>query len=231
MSLLEHVALAPADPILGLSDAFNADDRPDKVNLGVGVYLDEKGRLPLMECVRDAERRLADAGKPHSYLGIDGLPAYVRLVRELVFGAEDQAVREGRIATAQSLGGTGALKVGADLIASLTPGVTVLISEPSWENHRAIFTRAGFEVGSYRYYDASTRGIDFTGMIQDLEAAAPGTVVVLHACCHNPTGCDLTDAQWDDVVRIIAERGLIPFLDMAYQGFGAGVEEDRKSVV
>ena len=230
MSLLEHVALAPADPILGLSDAFNADDRPDKVNLGVGVYLDEKGRQPLMECVRDAERRLADAGKPHSYLGIDGLPAYVRLVRELVFGAEDHAVQEGRIATAQALGGTGALKVGADLIASLTPGVTVLISEPSWENHRAIFTRAGFEVGSYRYYDASTRGIDFTGMVQDLEAAAPGTVVVLHACCHNPTGCDLTDAQWDDVVRIIAERGLIPFLDMAYQGFGAGVEEDGAAI-
>ncbi|MDO5093523.1 MAG: amino acid aminotransferase [Propionibacteriaceae bacterium] len=230
MSLFEHVALAPADPILGLNEAFNADDRSTKVNLGVGVYLDEAGKLPLMACVREAETRMAEAAKPHRYLGIDGLPAYTQLVRELVFGADTPAVAEGRIATVQALGGTGALKVGADFIASLTPSATVLISSPSWENHRAIFTRAGFTVGTYRYYDAAARGLDFTGLVQDLEAAAPGTVVVLHACCHNPTGYDLTAAQWDEVVRVVAERGLIPFLDMAYQGFGSGIVEDGVAI-
>ena len=191
MSVFEDVKLAPADPILGLNEAFRADERTSKVNLGIGVYLDENGRMPLMECVRAAEDRLAAAAKPHAYLPIDGLPDYVRLVRELVFGADSPAVTQDRIATAQSLGGTGALKVGADFIATLSPGSPVLISDPSWKNHRAIFTRAGFTVGTYRYYDEA-KGIDADGMVADLEAARPGTVVVLHACCHNPTGYDLT---------------------------------------
>lgn len=226
MSVFEDVKLAPADPILGLNEAFRADERTSKVNLGIGVYLDENGRMPLMECVRAAEDRLAAAAKPHAYLPIDGLPDYVRLVRELVFGADSPAVAQGRIATAQSLGGTGALKVGADFIATLSPGSPVLISDPSWENHRAIFTRAGFTVGTYRYYDAEAKGIDVDGMVADLEAARPGTVVVLHACCHNPTGYDLTPEQWDQVIGVITDHDLIPFLDMAYQGFGAGVAED-----
>ena len=226
MSVFEDVKLAPADPILGLNEAFRADERTSKVNLGIGVYLDENGRMPLMECVRAAEDRLAAAAKPHAYLPIDGLPDYVRLVRELVFGADSPAVAQGCIATAQSLGGTGALKVGADFIATLSPGSPVLISDPSWENHRAIFTRAGFTVGTYRYYDAEAKGIDVDGMIADLEAARPGTVVVLHACCHNPTGYDLTPEQWDRVIGVITDHDLIPFLDMAYQGFGAGVAED-----
>ncbi len=226
MSVFEDVKLAPADPILGLNEAFRADERTSKVNLGIGVYLDENGRMPLMECVRAAEDRLAAAAKPHAYLPIDGLPDYVRLVRELVFGADSPAVAQGRIATAQSLGGTGALKVGADFIATLSPGSPVLISDPSWENHRAIFTRAGFTVGTYRYYDAEAKGIDADGMVADLEAARPGTVVVLHACCHNPTGYDLTPEQWDRVIGVITDHDLIPFLDMAYQGFGAGVAED-----
>ena len=226
MSVFEDVKLAPADPILGLNEAFRADERTSKVNLGIGVYLDENGQMPLMECVRAAEDRLAAAAKPHAYLPIDGLPDYVRLVRELVFGADSPAVAQGRIATAQSLGGTGALKVGADFIATLSPGSPVLISDPSWENHRAIFTRAGFTVGTYRYYDAEAKGIDVDGMIADLEAARPGTVVVLHACCHNPTGYDLTPEQWDRVIGVITDHDLIPFLDMAYQGFGAGVAED-----
>ena len=226
MSVFEDVKLAPADPILGLNEAFRTDERTSKVNLGIGVYLDENGQMPLMECVRAAEDRLAAAAKPHAYLPIDGLPDYVRLVRELVFGADSPAVAQGRIATAQSLGGTGALKVGADFIATLSPGSPVLISDPSWENHRAIFTRAGFTVGTYRYYDAEAKGIDVDGMIADLEAARPGTVVVLHACCHNPTGYDLTPEQWDRVIGVIADHDLIPFLDMAYQGFGAGVAED-----
>jgi len=195
MSVFEHVRLAPADPILGLAEAFKADERTSKVNLGIGVYLDENGHLPLMNCVHAAENRLAAAAKPHAYLGIDGLPDYVHLVRELVFGADSPAVAQGRIVTAQSLGGTGALRVGADFLATLNPGAPVLISDPSWENHRAIFARAGFVVGAYRYYDSETRTINFEGMIEDLEAARPGTIVVLHACCHNPTGYELRPEQ------------------------------------
>lgn len=228
--MFERVQLAPADPILGINEAYNADDRAAKVNLGVGVYVDEQGKLPLMECVRQAEERLVASRKPHAYLGIDGLPSYVRLVRELVFGADSTAVADGRIVTVQSLGGTGALKVGADFIATLTPGATVLISDPSWENHHAIFSRAGFPVSTYRYYDAQTKGIDVDGMLADLEAAPTGTIVVLHACCHNPTGYDLTSEQWNQVIRVIGQRGLVPFLDMAYQGFGQGVEADGAAI-
>lgn len=226
MSLFARVELAPADPILGLIEAYNRDERPTKVNLGVGVYLDEEGRLPLLECVAQAEERLVASRKPHGYLPIDGLPAYVTAVRELVFGADHPAVVEGRIATVESLGGTGALKLGADFLRTLTPEATVLISDPSWENHRAIFARAGFTVGTYRYYDADARGIDVDGLLQDLEAAPSGTVVVLHACCHNPTGYDLNHDDWTRVIEVISRRGLIPFLDMAYQGFGQGVVED-----
>ena len=226
MSLFERVELAPADPILGVGEAYTRDERPEKVNLGVGVYLDEMGRIPLLECVARAEERLVAAHKPHTYLPIDGLPGYVTTVRELVFGADSPAVVEGRVVTVQSLGGTGALKLGADFIRTLTPDATVLIPDPSWENHRAIFTRAGFTVETYRYHDAAARGIDVDGLIEDLEAAAPGTVVVLHACCHNPTGYDLTPEQWTKVIETITSGGLIPFLDMAYQGFGDGVVED-----
>ena len=226
MSLFERVELAPADPILGVGEAYTRDERPEKVNLGVGVYLDEMGRIPLLECVARAEERLVAAHKPHTYLPIDGLPGYVTTVRELVFGADSPAVVEGRVVTVQSLGGTGALKLGADFIRTLTPDTTVLIPDPSWENHRAIFTRAGFTVETYRYHDAAARGIDVDGLIEDLEAAVPGTVVVLHACCHNPTGYDLTPEQWTKVIETITSGGLIPFLDMAYQGFGDGVVED-----
>ncbi len=226
MSLFDRVELAPADPILGLTEAFVADQRPEKVNLGVGVYLDDSGKLPLLECVRAAEQRLAAESTPKGYLGIDGMPAYREAVRSLVFGADAEALVEGRIATVQTLGGTGALKVGADLLKQIEPSATVLISNPSWENHRALFTRAGFRVDSYRYYEPALQGIDVDGMLADLERAEAGTVVVLHACCHNPTGYDLTPAQWDQVIEVLRERDLMPFLDMAYQGFGFGIEED-----
>lgn len=222
MNLFERAELAPADPILGLTEAFVNDERADKVNLGVGVYLDENGKLPLMAAVKQAQERYVADGKPHGYLPIDGFPPYRDAVRNLVF---DEAVLE-RVATAQTLGGTGALKIGADLIHELSPASKVLISNPSWENHRAIFTRAGFEVETYRYYDADARGVDFDGMLEDLRAAEPGTVVVLHACCHNPTGYDLTDEQWGQVVAVMGEQELFPFIDMAYQGFAAGLEED-----
>ncbi len=226
MSLFSNVAMAPRDPILGINEQFAADPNPDKVNLGVGVYYDENGKLPLLACVAEAEQRLAEHPKPRGYLPIDGIAAYDKAVQELVFGAGSQALAEGRVATVQGLGGTGGLKVGADFLKKLHPDAKVLISDPSWENHRALFTNAGFEVGTYPYYDAARQGVDFEAMLGALDAAAPGTVVVLHACCHNPTGYDLEPAQWDRVVQAVAGRGLVAFLDMAYQGFGDGIEED-----
>ncbi|AQP44580.1 aromatic amino acid transaminase [Tessaracoccus flavus] len=226
MSLLDRAELAPADPILGLTEAYNSDDRPQKVNLGVGVYLDESGKVPLLDCVRTAQQRLAADAKPIGYLGIDGMPAYREAVRGLVFGEESAVLADGRVVTVQSLGGTGGLKVGADLLRQLHPSATVLISNPSWENHRALFTRAGFRVDSYRYYEPALKGIDVDAMLADLRSAEAGTIVLLHACCHNPTGYDLTPEQWDDVIAVLRERDLMPFLDMAYQGFGFGVEED-----
>ncbi len=224
MSLFAAVEAAPADPILGLTEKFNADTDPGKVNLGVGVYQDASGKLPLLEAVRAAEARLSADPKPRGYLPIDGLKLYNDDVKELVFGAGAEAL--GRTITAQALGGTGALKIGADFLRQVTGAERVLISSPSWENHRALFTRAGFEVGEYRYYDPAARGIDFAGLIADLRAAAPGTVVLLHACCHNPTGYDLDPGQWAQVIEVVRAGGLTPFLDMAYQGFSKSLEED-----
>ncbi len=230
MSLFSAVELAPRDPILGMTEQFNADPNPAKVNLGVGVYFDESGKLPILQCVLAAEKQLAEAPKPKGYLPIDGIAAYDRAVQELVFGAGSQVLRDARVATVQTLGGTGALKVGADFLQRLQPGASVLISDPSWENHRALFMQAGFEVATYPYYDATTRGIRFEAMLQALHAAPPGTVVVLHACCHNPTGCDLSAAQWAQVVQAVKARQLVAFLDMAYQGFGDGIVEDGGAV-
>ena len=226
MSLFSTVEMAPRDPILGLNEQFNADPNPAKVNLGVGVYFDDDGKLPVLACVAAAEKQLLEAPKAKGYLPIDGIAAYDKAVQGLVFGADSAVLAEGRVATIQALGGTGGLKVGADFLKRLNPDARVLISDPSWENHRALFTNAGFEVASYPYYDAATRGIRFDEMIAALAAADAGTIVVLHACCHNPTGCDLSPAQWTRVVETLKARGLTPFLDMAYQGFGAGIRED-----
>ena len=230
MSLFSAVEMAPRDPILGLNEQFATDPNPNKVNLGVGVYYDENGKLPLLACVAAAEQKLVEAAKPRGYLPIDGIAAYDQAVQGLVFGADSDVVKGKRVATVQAIGGTGGLKVGADFLKRVNPNAKVLISDPSWENHRALFTNAGFEVGSYPYYDAAARGIDFKAMCGTLEAAAPDTIVVLHACCHNPTGYDLTPAQWAKVVAIVKARGLIPFLDMAYQGFGVGLAEDGAAV-
>ena len=226
MSLFSSVELAPRDPILGLNEQFAADPNPNKVNLGVGVYFDENGKLPLLQCVQAAEKAMMATPKPRGYLPIDGIAAYDDGVKKLVFGAESEPYRSGRVATVQGLGGTGALKIGADFLKHLNPTAKVLISDPSWENHRALFTQAGFAVGTYRYYDAATRALNFEGMLADLNAAAPGTIVVLHACCHNPTGYDISAAQWDQVIAAVKARGLTPFLDMAYQGFAEGIAED-----
>ncbi len=226
MSILSSIPLAPRDPILGLTEAFLADDRADKVNLGVGVYLGPDGKVPLLDCVRSAEAVLAAAPVARGYQPIDGLPAYTKAVRGLVFGADSEPVASGRVVTIQGLGGTGALKIGAEFLKVTDARRTVLISDPSWENHLALFTRAGFEVGTYRYYVPERGGVDVAGMLEDLRAAAPGTVVVLHACCHNPTGYDLGEADWALVADVVVERGLVPLLDLAYQGFAAGLELD-----
>ena len=226
MSLFTAVEMAPRDPILGLNEQFSADTNPAKVNLGVGVYYDDNGKLPLLECVQAAEKQMMEAPKARGYLPIDGIAAYDAAVKGLVFGADSEPVTSGRVATVQCIGGTGGLKVGADFLKRLNPDAKVLISDPSWENHRALFTNAGFTVESYPYYDAATRGINFAGMLEALNAAPAGTIVVLHACCHNPTGYDITAAQWDEVVAAVKTRNLVPFLDMAYQGFGYGLDED-----
>ena len=230
MSLFTHIEMAPRDPILGLNEQFGSDPNPNKVNLGVGVYTDENGKLPLLKCVSSAEQAMAEAAKPHGYLPIDGIAAYDAAVQGLVFGADSDVIKAKRVATVQALGGTGGLKVGADFLKQVNGSAHVLISAPSWENHRALFTRAGFDVAEYPYYDAATRGIDFAAMRGALQAAPAGTIVVLHACCHNPTGVDLTSAQWDEVVAIVKARSLVPFLDMAYQGFGQGIVEDGAAV-
>ena len=226
MSLFSAVEMAPRDPILGLNEQFNADTNPKKVNLGVGVYFDDNGKLPLLQCVQAAEQKMMAKPTARGYLPIDGIVAYDNAVKALVFGADSEPVKSGRVATVQAIGGTGGLKIGADFLKKLSPNAKVLISDPSWENHRALFTNAGFEVGTYAYYDAEKRGVNFDGMLESLKAAAPGTIVVLHACCHNPTGYDITAAQWDQVIEVLKAGKLTPFLDMAYQGFGHGIQED-----
>lgn len=230
MSLFAKVEMAPRDPILGLNEQFNADARPGKVNLGVGVYFDENGKLPLLRCVAAAEQELVKSAKPRGYLPIDGIAAYDKAVQGLVFGADSAVLQAGRVATVQAIGGTGGLKVGADFLKRVNPLAKVLISDPSWENHRALFTQAGFEVGSYPYYDPATRGVRFDAMLSALQAAPAGTIVVLHACCHNPTGADLSPEQWAQVVEAVKVRGLVAFLDLAYQGFGEGLAEDGAAV-
>ncbi len=226
MSLFSAIEMAPRDPILGLIEQFSADSNPNKVNLGVGVYYDDSGKLPLLKCVQAAEAQIMGTPKARGYLPIDGIAAYDGAVKGLVFGTNSEAVQSDRVATIQAIGGTGGLKVGADFLRRLGTSDTVLISDPSWENHRALFTAAGFQVGTYPYYDADKRGINFAGMLAGLKAAAARTVVVLHACCHNPTGYDITPEQWDQVVAVVKEKQLTPFLDMAYQGFGFGIQED-----
>ena len=226
MSLFDRVEMAPRDPILGLNEQFAADTRSDKVNLGVGVYFDANGKLPLLACVAEAEKQLVAASKPRGYLPIDGIAAYDAAVQGLVFGTDSDILKAKRVATVQAIGGTGGLKIGADFLKKIVPGAKVLISDPSWENHRALFTNAGFEVDTYPYYDADKRGVNVDGMLACLNSAAAGTVVLLHACCHNPTGYDISPAQWAQVVQAVKDRGLVAFLDMAYQGFGDGIAED-----
>ncbi|KAB0532660.1 MULTISPECIES: amino acid aminotransferase [Xanthomonas] len=230
MSFFANVEQVPGDPILGLTEAYNADSRPNKVNLGVGIYYDENGRIPLLRAVHKIEQQLAQDAKPRGYLPIDGLAAYDKATQELLFGADSALVTSGRVATSQTVGGSGALRVGADLLKKLLPTATIAISNPSWENHRAVFGAAGFEVVDYTYFDAAIHGLNFDGMLADLAKLEPGTVVLLHACCHNPTGADLSKEQWKQVAGLLKERNLFPFVDIAYQGFDKGIEADAYAV-
>jgi len=229
-SPLAAVEMAPRDPILGVTETFVADTNPNKVNLGVGVYYDDNGKVPVLECVRQAEQTMAATLAPRNYLPIDGMPAYNKAVQSLVFGADSEVVKSGRALTVQTLGGTGALKVGGDFLRRLNPSAGLWISNPSWENHRAIFEFAGFKVNEYAYYHAPTRGVDFDGMLASLDQLPSGSVAVLHACCHNPTGADLTPTQWEKVIEVVNKRQIMPFLDMAYQGFADGIDADAFAV-
>lgn len=229
-SFFANVELVPGDPILGLTEAYNADPRPTKVNLGVGIYYDEAGRIPVLDAVREVEQRLAAEAKPRGYLPIDGMPDYTKATRELLFGVESPLLAAGRVATTQTIGGSGALRTGADLLKKVLPHATIAISNPSWENHRAVFGAVGFEVVDYTYFDPTTHGVDFAGMLADLRRLEAGTVVLLHACCHNPTGADLSVEQWRQVIEVLRERDLFPFIDIAYQGFDQGIEQDAVAI-
>jgi len=230
MSLFSAVEMAPRDPILGLNEAFNADTRTTKVNLGVGVYCNEEGRIPLLRAVIEAETVRAAQHASRGYLPIDGIAAYDQAVQKLLFGNDSPLISAGRVITTQAVGGTGALKIGADFLKQLLPNAVVAISDPSWENHRALFETAGFPVQNYRYYDAATHDVNRAGMLEDLNALPNGSIVILHACCHNPTGVDLTPADWNNVLEVVKAKGHVPFLDMAYQGFGDGIDEDAAAV-
>lgn len=228
--LFAAIDLAPRDPILGVTEAFVADPHPRKVNLGVGVYVDHNGKVPLLACVHTAEQEMAAQGAPRAYLPIDGIPVYDKAVQGLIFGVDSEVVNSGRALTVQTLGGTGGLRVGADFLRKFLPDADVWISDPSWENHRALFEGAGFKVHTYPYYDPATHGLAFDALLAALDTIPAGNVVLLHACCHNPTGVDPTPQQWDRIVAKVRARGLVPFLDLAYQGFGEGLDADAAAV-
>lgn len=230
MNLWRDIEAAPPDPILGLTDAFQKEPRSPKVNLGVGVFKDDSGQTPILESVRQAERLLLERERTKSYLPIAGAAEYTAAVGRMVFGAGSSALADGRVCTAHTPGGTGALRLGAEVLRGARPGASAWVSRPTWANHRGIFEASGFQVREYPYYDPATRGLDFGGMLAALEAVPAGDVVLLHACCHNPSGVDLDPAQWAEVARVARERGWVAFLDFAYQGFGAGLEEDRLAV-
>lgn len=228
--IFSHIEAAPADPILGLSEAFKADPRKDKVNLGVGIYKDETGKTPILKSVKKAEAILLEQESSKSYLGIEGVSLYNSGVQKLLFGADNEIIASQRVATAQAPGGTGSLRVAAEFLMNHGKSQTIWVSNPTWANHKNIFETAGLTIKEYGYYDASAHGLDFDAMLADLEAASEGDIVLLHGCCHNPTGIDLNLEQWKLVGQLCLEKSLLPLFDFAYQGFGVGVEEDAAGI-
>jgi len=224
--MFQHVEPFAGDPILSLNEDFQKDLRPNRINLSIGIYFDDAGRIPVLESVRRAEAQVVAKGGPKPYLPIEGAANFRSAVQQLLFGATHEAVTSGRIATLQSVGSSGGLKVGADFIARWFPGSEVWVSDPTWDNHRSMFEGAGLKVHTYPYYDPATGGLRFGEMLAKLRSLPAKSVVLLHACCHNPTGVDLTRAQWDELIPLLRERQLLPYLDLAYQGFGDGIEED-----
>ena len=228
--MFDKIPLAPPDPILGLGEAFKTDPRPGKINLSVGVYKDEQGSTPILACVKEAERRLLEAEKSKGYLSIEGLAEYDSRVQDLLFGAEHEIVTSGRAVTAQTPGGTGSLRVAADFLKKHFPAAHLWLSKPTWANHGAIFQAAGLATEAYPYLDAAGTGLDFSAMHSALSQIPGGHVVLLHGCCHNPTGIDPTPEQWPQIAAVCAERGILPLVDFAYQGFGDGLAEDAASL-
>jgi len=230
MTMFAHVEPFGGDPILSLNEDFQKDPRPGRINLSIGIYFDDDGRIPVLASVRRAELQVVARDAPKPYLPIEGAANFRTAVQALLFGTGNEAVQGGRVATIQSIGSSGGLKVGADFIARWLPGSAVWVSEPSWENHRSMFEGAGIAVHDYPYYDAASGGLAFDRMCSAIDRLPPKSVVLLHACCHNPTGVDLARAQWDALVPILSQRGLVPYLDLAYQGFGDGIEDDAYAV-
>ncbi|MGK3123501.1 amino acid aminotransferase [Candidatus Pantoea formicae] len=228
--MFESISAAPADPILGLADLFRADDRPNKINLGIGVYKDETGKTPVLTSVKKAEQYLLENETTKNYLSIDGLADFARCTQELLFGKESNLIASGRACTAQTPGGTGALRVAADFLANQTSVKRVWVSNPSWPNHKNVFNAAGLEVCDYQYYDAANHSLDFAGMVASLQEAKAGDVVLFHGCCHNPTGVDPSADQWQQLAKLSQEKGWLPLFDFAYQGFARGLDEDAEGL-
>ena len=228
--MFQHLDAYAGDPILSLNEAYGNDPRPHKINLSIGIYFDDAGHIPVLGCVREAEAQLLAEGAAKPYLPIEGAPACRRAVQELLFGHEHEAVKSNRIATLQTVGSSGGLKVGADFLRRWFPASEVWVSDPTWDNHRAMFEGSGFKVSTYPYYDAATGGLKFDAMLAALRTLPAKSIVLLHACCHNPTGVDLTHAQWEQLIPVLRERELLPYLDLAYQGYGDGIVEDAFAV-
>ncbi|MDN5369060.1 MAG: aromatic-amino-acid transaminase [Shewanella sp.] len=224
--IFQQISQAPADPILGLTEAFKKDPRQEKVNLGVGVYKDESGLTPVLKSVKLAEAKLLDTETSKTYLGIDGVQLYNKVVQELLFGADSKIVKEGLAVTAQAPGGTGSLRIAAEFVVNNTNSKTIWVSKPTWANHQNIFAAAGLSIKEYGYYDAANQSLNFEAMVADLQQATTGDLVLLHGCCHNPSGIDLSAAQWTQIAQLCFAKQLVPLFDFAYQGFGDGVEED-----
>jgi aromatic-amino-acid transaminase len=228
--MFQHVEAYAGDPILSLNEAYGKDPRTNKINLSIGIYFDDNGKIPMLPSVRAAELKVVESAGARPYLPMEGAANFRTAVQHLLFGAEHAAVKAGRVVTLQTVGSSGGLKVGADFIKRYFPNTTMLISDPSWDNHRAVFEGSGLTVKTYPYYNAATGGLRFEEMLAALKQAEEKSIVLLHACCHNPTGVDLTKEQWQQLVPVLKERNLIPFLDLAYQGYGDGIEEDAYSV-